>query len=273
LVIENLSQGFLAQDHTVNREKAFKVLRFTNILLGRSAGKVQVPGLAAAKAEFSSPGASYYNLCLGAITSLPIGKESPYIMNTAATSLTALAEQTILVTKQTVLVAKSAPLLEEKKKPPVNIYVQDGLENFLKYLSQAEENLYTSCGEKPATEAYRFLIEASGSGKPIRSDSFQGREILNLATPLPLDPTVTADVFFYSSRTDKAFLQWGIGPFEVEYSLPNRAKARGMEMVFFEGWHDALRKGEKTPMTNEQWQELFLKGQFKNLYTFVLGQK
>ena len=272
LIVEKLSERFLAQDPKVNRSKAFEVLQFNNIFLGKTEGKVRVPGLAAAKVDLSDPNILYYNLCLGAIVTLPGVKNSAHMMNAAAASLTALAEQTILVTKQTTFMPKSA-LLEEEKKKPVSIYVQPRIQDFLKTLSRAEENLYASCGLKPATDPYKMLAQASSNGKPIKSDSPEGIEVLNLVTPLAFDPTVTADVFFYSGRSDKAFLQWAIGPFEVEYTVGKNKTATGMEMVFFEGWHDTIRPGSKKPMTNDEWRAAFEQGQYKELGSLVLGKR
>jgi hypothetical protein len=151
--------------------------------------------------------------------------------------------------------------------------VQPGIEKFLDHLRAAENNLYSACGRELADEPYTRLAEASKSGEPLKSDSPQGVAVLNFASPLAMDPTVTADVFFFAGSADKAFLQWAIGPFQVEYTLPNKARAVGMEMVFFEGWHDALRKGAKTPMTDEEWRKLFLGGQYEDLYSFIAGRK
>jgi len=273
LVIDTISEKFLAPDPTVNRQKAFQALRVRNILLGSGEKRRHIPGLGAVKVSGDDPKASYYALSLTAINALPGKLQSPYQLNAASASLTALAEQTILVTKQSTLVGKSSSLAEEKRKKPVNVYIQAGIEKFLRHLHAAEAQLFASCGRTSADEVYAYLEEASKTGKPVKSDSPQGSAIMAFACPLAMDPTVTADVFFFVGRTDKAFLQWAVGPFEVEYALPNKAKAVGMEMVFFEGWHDALRKGAKTPMTNEEWRGLFQKGQYTGLHYFIAGRK
>lgn len=272
-VIESISQKLLANDPSVSRKKAFDALRFRNIFLGIGAGESRVPGLVAAQLDASSPNISYYELCLAAVEALPDSEESLYSINAAASSVAALAEQTIIVTKQTTLVVKSIGPTGQKREQVVKIFVQPDIEEFLNCVRDAENNLLAACGEESVDEPYRYLAESARNGKPLFSDSPEGATVLNFATPLAMDPTVTADVFFFVGRTDKAFLQWAIGPFEVEYQLPNGAKATGMEMVFFEGWHDSLRKGAGKPLTNEQWRALFLKGQFKNLYTFVLGKR
>jgi len=263
LIIERLSERFLAPDANVNRKKAFEVLRFHNVLLGKTIGKTSVTGVAFRKVNLSDPDTSYYALCLGALLNIPGFKKAPYTMNTSAACLTALAEQTILVTKQTTLVPKSAALYGEDSKKPVNIYVQPRIGNFLSYLTKAEERFSSACGVHPATDTYKTLIEASSTVKPIKSNSTEGIAILDLVATLPLDPTVTADIFYFAGRSDKGFLQWAIAPFEVEYTLPNNAKVRGMEMVFFEGWHDTARKGAEIPMSNEEWKTLFLEGDYK----------
>jgi len=269
LAIERLSARFLAPDINVNRKKAFEVLRFENVLLGRKAGKAVVRGLASQRVDSSNPNTSYYVLCLGALLNLPGAKTTNYSKNTSAACLTALAEQTILVTKQTTLVPKSAPLIERDAKKPVNIYVQPGIGNFLNHMSRAEERLSSACGSKPATDTYKTLIEASSSGKPIKSDSAEGIAVLDLVATLPLDPTVTADVFYFAGRADKGFLQWAIAPFEVEYTLPDQTKVHGMEMAFFEGWHDTTRPGAKDPMNNEAWNKVFVQGDYKKFRTLL----
>jgi|GEM_PF-1492979 len=262
-VIESLSQKFLADDPKVNRDKAFRTLQFRNVLLGKTVDKMSVTGLDRMKANVSDPNVSYYRLCLSAVLSLPGLATSPYGLNAAASSMTALAEQTILVTKQTVLEPKSMRLPEEKEKRAVSIYVQPGIEKFLQYLSCAEDNLFSACGMTSAKDYYEILTKSAGTSEPIKSDSPEGVVVLNIVGKLPLDPTVTADVFYFSGRTDKAFLHWAIAPFEVEHTLANGTKVRGMEMAFFEGWHDSARKGTKDPMTNEEWKKLFEQGDFK----------
>jgi hypothetical protein len=251
LVIENLSRTFLAPDKTVTRKKAFDVLRFQNVLFGYKRPNPQVEGLMSVKPNSSAPGSSYYDLCLAAVTKLPIKENDPYLTNTAATCLTALAEQTILVTKQTTLVPKGLGPPQPRKRV-VNIYVQPEITDFLDLLSKAEQEFFRSCEAQPATRFYDILKELSKTGQPIKSDSDEGLEVLHVASSLPLDPTVTADVFYYSGMTDKGFLQWAIAPFEVEYG----GKGKGLEMVFFEGWHDTLDKKAKTPMNNEIWKKL-----------------
>lgn len=269
LIIERLSARFLARDIKVNRKKAFEVLRFENVLLGRKIGKAHVRGLVSQNVDSSNPNTSYYALCLGSLLNVPGTKATNYSKNTSAACLTALAEQTILVTKRTTLVPKSAAPLGENTKKPVNIYVQAGIATFLNYLSNAEERLSSACRVKSATDMYQTLIKASAGGQPIKSDSAEGVAVLDLVANLPLDPTATADVFYFAGRSDKGFLQWAIAPFEAEYTLPDKTKARGMEMVFFEGWHDTARPGAKYPMNNEGWNKLFAQGDYKKFRSFL----
>ncbi len=268
-VVDALSQTFLAQDIALNRDKAFEILRMKHVLQGLTRGKAKVAGLIGQKS--SPPGSrdSYYGLCVTAIEAMIAPEQGDYGLNGAAAALTALAEQTILVTKQSALIVKGAPFATESKNKPGRIWVQKGIEKFLKQLSQAEKKLYEACGVQWDGQPYAYLIELSRIGKPVASDSVKGVALSQFAGRLVLDPTVIVDAFFYSVRRDRAFLQWAIGPFKAAYDLPNKSKAFGMELVFFEGWHDKLIPGSDKPITSEEWRELFADGQYKLLHTYA----
>lgn len=268
-VIDNLSETFLANDPKVNRKKAFDVITFRNVFLGKALGKIKVSGLSKTVIKPDDPAASFYSMCLRAIIELPVRPASDYSVNTGASCLTALAEQTILVTKQTTLVPKSAVLEETPTKKPIKIYVQPNLENFLERLSLADRSISSICGQEPIDTIYDILTKASLSGNPFASNSPEGAALISELASLPVDPTVTADVFYFAGSTDKGFIQWSIGPFEVEYPLKDGGTAKGMEMVFFEGWNDTGIKKAKNPMTNEQWKKLFLKGDYKNFKSMI----
>jgi len=268
-VIDKLSEKFLAHDPKINRQKAFQTLRLKNVLLGLSRGKDKVAGLTNQKGGAADSQDSYYGSCLAAIRAMMEPALDDYGLNSAAAALTALSEQTTLVTKQSALIVKSVQLADETKKAPGRIWVQTGIEKFLSQLSHAEKKLYEACGKQWDQQPYIYLSQASRSGKPIQSDSNEGIVLTQFACQLAMDPTVIVDVFYYSVRNDKAFLQWAIGPFTVAHELPNKKKVTGMELVFFEAWHDELIPGSNTPITNEQWRELFSKGQYKNLHRYV----
>lgn len=268
-VIDNLSETFLANDPKVNRNKAFEVITFKNVFLGKQLGKVKVSGLSKTVMKPDNPVASFYSLCLAAIIDLPVRPASDYSVNTGASCLTALAEQTILVTKQTTLVPKSVSPDETPIKKPVKIYVETGLSKFLVNLNKAEQTINSICGQEMVNPIYEILMKASKSGAPIASDSDEGAILVSELASLPVDPTVTADVFYFAGRADKGFIQWSIGPFEVEYPITTGGIAKGMEMVFFEGWNDTVHKGKITPMTNEDWKKLFLQGAYKKFQSVI----
>ncbi len=269
-VIDALVEKFLAQDKKVNRQKAFETLRCKNVLQGLSDGKNKVAGLFSHKRGHSEAQDSYYGLCLSAIeTMIQAGQGKNYGLNRAAAAVTALAEQTILVSKQSALIVKGVPFGDETRKKPGRIYVEPGLDTFLRQISLAERKLYERCGKQWDQQPYTLLRQASLSGKPIKSNTPEGVLLTQFAGQLPLDPTVIVDIFYYSVMNDKAFLQWAIGPFNVSYDLSNKIKATGMEMVFFEGWHDELIPGAKAPVTNEQWRELFNNGSYKKLHGYL----
>ncbi|MCX5872244.1 MAG: DUF3160 domain-containing protein [Deltaproteobacteria bacterium] len=269
-VINSLTETFLADDPKVNRKKVMDVLEIKNVFLGKKGQKKEVTGLNETQFksnDLSTP--SFYESSLRAILDLPVISPSNDSINTGAACLTALAEQTILVTKQTTLVPKSAAPEPDQDKKPVNIYVEPNIENFLKRLSSADKTISSICEQEPQIILYDTLIKASKEQTPIASNTPDGATLTRRLANLPSDPTVTADVFFLNSRNDKGFVQWAIGPFEVERSFKDGAKAIGMEMVFFEGWNDTGIKKARTPMTNEQWKKLFLKGDYKNFKSMI----
>lgn len=260
-VINSITEAVLAGDPTVDRAKAFQALRFKNVFFGLKDKAVSVPGLNSLEAK-SGNDLSYYDACVAAINALPNATQEDYRLNAVASSVTALAEQTILVTKQTRLMPKSA-LMDGKKKVS-NIYVQPEISEFLTKLENAHAIIAGYCDSGIDKDYYGILRAASQSGKPVKADSPEGVKLMNIAGTAALEPTVTADVFFYDSNRDKAFLQWSIGPFEVEYAVGGN-KVKGMEMVFFEAWNDEIVKGTKDPVNNAEWQKAFSSGIFKTL--------
>lgn len=266
-VIDALAEKLRKDEPDLTRQQVLQVMQFANILSGSKATGNK--GILSYQGKPSGPHPSYYELLLAALTKIPGAKTSTYAKNSVAAGLTALAEQTILVTKQTTVVPKSAgPMASEKK--PADLYVQPGIGQFLELLGQAHKELSTACEAPYPQEAYKELIKASQRAKPVKSTSPEGAEILTFVATLPLNPVVTADIFQFKSRSDKGFLQWAIGPFEVEYPLPGKAKAIGLEMVFFQGWHDTARKGADDPMTNEAWREVFQQGQYKQFEPLLI---
>jgi len=268
-VIDNLTEAFLAHDPKINRKKVSDTLAINNVFFGKKGPKIEVPGLNQTQFNPDASGASFYELCLKTILDLPVVSSSKYSINTGSACLTALAEQTILVTKQTTLVPKSAAPSTEKEKKQVKIYIEPNIGNFLKQLSRADKISSSVCEQEFHEDVYNLLVKGSEEGGPIDSNSSEGSILLNRFAILPGNPTVTADVFFLNGRSDKGFLQWAIGPFETERSFNDGVKAVGMEMVFFEGWNDTVQKGKITPMTNEDWKKLFLQGAYKKFQSVI----
>ncbi len=268
-VINSLTETFLADDPKVNRKKVMSVLEIKNVFFGKKGPKNEISGLIETQFKPNNSGMSFYQHCLRAILDLPVLESSAYSINTGASCLTALAEQTILVTKQTTLIPKSAAPHPDKDKKAVQIYVEPNIEIFLKQLSLADKTMSSICEQQPQTGLYDMLIRASKEQTPLLSSNSDGMTLISQLATLDSDPTVTADVFFLNSRNDKGFIQWAIGPFEVERSFRDGAKAIGMEMIFFEGWNDTALKNAKNPMTNEEWKKTFLKGDYKKFLTVI----
>ena len=213
-VINRLTDTFLANDPKVNRKKVMDTLEIRKVFFGKKGQKKEVPGLNETQFKSNeSIGPSFYESSLRAILDLPVTFSSNDSINTGAACLTALAEQTILVTKQTTLFPKSATPEPNQDKKPVNIYVESNIENFIKQLSLADETISSICEQEPQTALYNTLIKASKEQTPIASNGAEGVPILNQLSKLTSDPTVTADVFCLSSHNDKGFIQWAIAPF------------------------------------------------------------
>ena len=268
-VINRLTDTFLANDPKVNRKKVMDTLEIRKVFFGKKGPKKEVQGLIETQFKPNESGMPFYQYCLRAILDLPVFESSSYSINTGAACLTALAEQTILVTKQTTLVPKSAAPDPGQDNKSVKIYIEPKIQNFLKQLELADKTISSLCEQEPQTILYKTLIKASKEQAPIASNGTEGVTILNQLSKLTSDPTVTADVFCLSSSNDNGFIQWAIAPFEVERSFKNGAKAMGMEMVFFEGWNDTALKNTKNPMTNQQWKKIFLKGDYKKFQTVI----
>ncbi|MEI8182171.1 MAG: hypothetical protein WCG29_05640 [Desulfomonile sp.] len=273
-VIEKLSDALLSKDVIVNRKKILEALDFGNIFNGASVKKSNGPdgkieGLMDFKEELTDGLASFYNFSMAAVLNLPHNKDVTLGLNDPAACVTALSEQTILATKQKTLVAKSMLPSEEPIKKNAYLHVQPGIDGFLELLSRGEAVLYELCRVETTLDWYSTLISASKSGMPIDSKTSQGQDVLDKVSNLPLDPTVTVDVFYYSGRTDKAFLQWAVAPFVVEFTLSTGKKVKGMSMVFFYGWHDTAAKGGKTPLTNQTWRQYFLAGKYNKFGSLI----
>ncbi len=268
-VINRLTDTFLTNDPKVNRKKVMDTLEIRRVFFGKKGPKKEVQGLIETQFKPNESGMPFYQYCLRAILDLPVFESSVYSINTGAACLTALSEQTILVTKQTTLVPKSAAPDPDQDNKPVKIYIEPEIHNFLKQLELADKTISSICEQELQTILYESLIKASNEQAPIASNGAEGVTILNQLSKLTSDPTVTADVFSLNSRNDKGFIQWAIAPFEVERSFKNGAMAIGMEMIFFEGWNDTALKNTKIPMTNQQWKKIFLKGHYKKFQTVI----
>lgn len=269
MIIDNLTEKFLAQDSKITRKRVDGILGIKNVFFGKKNGKTEVQGLNSNQLNADSLYPSFYELCLKAIMELPVSESSGYSVNTGASCLTALAEQTILITKQTTLVPKSAAQFPEKEESQVKIYIEPNLSALLRHLSNAEKTISLLCEQEFTERSHDLLLRGSEEGHPFMSNSPEGIALLKDFAILPSDPTVTADVFFFSGRTDNGFLQWAIGPFETERSFGGGARVVGMEMVFFEGWNDAIEKTRKTPLTNDDWREIFSRGDYNKFKSLI----
>lgn len=261
-VIDDLSQNFLANDPNVNRKKAFSVLRLRNVIYGRTRAKIGVTGVQERIVRTRNMEPVYYQSALESVFGLKGQVKGKLFINSVGASLTALAEQTILTTKETILTPKAIDTNPRPAKGVSKIYFQAGITDFAKQLGAAESIMHSACGMTSDTVIWKRIAEASSKSQPVSTDSETGIAILDFISETMANPAVAVDVFYFDGKTDKGFLQWGIVPYEVEYAPNPGVSANGIEMVFFEGWNNQIDKNVKKPFTNDEWRLLISSGKY-----------
>ncbi len=261
-VIDNLSQNFLANDPNVNRKMALDVLRLRNVIYGRSKATNAVNGVQGRIVRMSDKEPVYYQSALESVFGLKGQLKGKLFMNSVGASLTALAEQTILTTKETILTPKAIDTNPRPAKGVSKIYFQAAISDFVKKLGAVESIMHSACGMAPDIAIWNKIADVSSKSKPVSTDSETGTAILDLISETLANPAVAVDVFYFDGKTDKGFLQWGIVPYEVEYNPQPGVSARGVEMVFFEGWNNQIDRNMKRPFTNDEWRQLISTGKY-----------
>jgi hypothetical protein len=239
------------------------MLSFHRLFSGVTASGKTVDGLAARMG--SSNGPSYYDRAIQAIADgAPAQRAGKRAINLSATCLTALAEQTALMTKTSVMVQKSA---DEAPKIPrgVKLSFEPLSEKYLVSLADAASVAARQCAELKrrapqdlassftpvdAAPAFRAFARMAGRSHALVTGSREWNKYGPFVVSLVRPAAVTVDVFLLKDRTGAmSYYQWALASFEREAS----GGARGLEMVFFEGWSDEIVPQHQGPLTNQQW--------------------
>jgi hypothetical protein len=261
-----------------------RALAFPNLMRGIKDPKRPIKGFAASIAE--DKGDSYSSLVLKAIVTGAQGwQRNSMRLNFFAASLTSLAEQTALMTKDSVLIQKSYNA-DSNIPDKLKLFFEPGSEKYLLGLAEACAAMEKLCGETQqmlprenqesaptanASDAFRAFAALAKTGKPLVTGTAlwkaHGRWVIVLARK----PAVTVDVFQLKDRTGKLhFYQWAVAPFEsVHGDGPSRPPEKGLDMVFFEGWGDTIVPGADGPLDNEQWESRVRKGGLNQLKALV----
>ena len=260
--VDDLSQTFLANNPKVSKKEAFATLRFKNILMGRQTGAKSVAGLDGKIGSKPNSPPSYYESALRAVFVLKPTIDYRSFVNLAGASMTALGEQTVLTVKESVLVPKTLPPGSESRTKTARIFFQDGIADFVKKLAEAESIIMTACESPSEITVWEIIMNAASRKVSLTADSEEGASFLEFLSRIENDPTVSVDVFHFNGQFEKGYLQWGIVPYEALYSPRKGIAARGVEMVFFEGWNDQADKRMTRPLTNEDWRKMVSNGKF-----------
>jgi len=267
-VIDDVKRAMFKPD--TPRQKMAEILRFRNLMTGLASDETKIQGLAASASGDRSR--SYYSAVLRAIGIGGRGWQSnPFRLNFFAASLTALAEQTALMTRTSTMVLKSSPVPATVKQG-TKLYFEPCSAKYLLALGESSQSIVKACNDlrqkasalrlgnppldSPA-RAFRIFATLSRRGKPLVTGRWAWRACSKYIADLPRDPAVTVDVFRFRDRSGNTFYyQWAIAPFEANYSRGRSGgSAPGMEMVFFEAWAEEFVANVQGPMNNLQWQQ------------------
>ncbi len=281
-VIDQVKRKFFSDD--TPREKIAETLSFQNLLKGFNISGEQIKGLA--DRIRSGSGNTYYDTTLRAIA---IGgkdwRNNTMRRNFYAASLTSLAEQTALMAKVSILVRKS---VEVKKSIPKNakLYLEPGSSAYLTALATASGSMTGICDKvikrasiKPEKRleitdmrsTFERLSKLAGKPREVSLQDPLLKTRLSQVTELARKPAVVVDVFQDKDPSGKMFYyEWAIAPYEADYHKGKTvAGAKGMEMVFFEGWSDEIVPGKEGPLNNLIWESRILEGNLQKIHSII----
>lgn len=281
-VIDDVKRKLIKSD--TPRQEIAQRLAFRNLLAGGTVEGQTVQGLAPRLDGIEKE--TYYAESLAAISRGAGGWESrPRTLNFFAAALTSLAEQTALMTKTSILVRKSTSV--KKIRDGLKLYFERDSHEFLNALASASRRMTHICSavaepatgrcaqlQKVSTALAAFAVLAQEE-LPLVTGSAQWQSHGDTVLKLARRPTVIVDIFQVKERSGAMyFLQWGIAPFEEEFSIAGEEdKPRGLAMIFFEAWNDQILPESKAPLTNLQWQGRILEGKLEQLPSIVRWSK
>ena len=205
-------------------------------------------------------------------------------LNAFAANLTSLLELSILSAKQpmkVVLLGLGAP-------QQARIYVEEAPRPFFERLGHAAQTVTDLCkrmvrqyGTHPSKQEtraradsrtrlgtqerddtprdfatiYRILADLSEAGRFIPKASREWHTIAPLVERLRRNPNVTADAYRHVGPGGQYFLQWCTALVSFEAHMTDGTLAKGGELLFVEGWNDAIVPGRRQPLTNSVWRK------------------
>ena len=200
-------------------------------------------------------------------------------LNAFAANLTSLLELAILAAKQPMKVVTRSVMAFTPPPREARIYIEAVPRPFFERLSQMGQTVADLCeemiqkygpqrsGRRYPTEAprdfaaiYRILADLSEGEQFISKNSREWYTVAPLVERLERDPNVTADAYRHVDETEgQYFLQWCTAMASFEAHVADGTPVKGGELLFVEGWNDAIVPGRGEPLTNSAWREMLRK--------------
>jgi hypothetical protein len=216
-------------------------------------------------------------------------------LNAFAANLTSLLELSIMSAKQPLKAVVVGIGLRSPAPPRKRVYVEAAPRAFFERLSQAGQTVVKLCQQitdkygtyledrlpppdgsltlvptprplshRDMTDAsrgpaiYDLLADLSEGGRFILRGSPQWHTIAPLVGTLARNVNVTADAYRYwdLDRNEQYFLQWCMAMASFKARLADGARVQGGELLFVEGWNDAIVPGRREPLTNSVWRDI-----------------
>jgi hypothetical protein len=200
-------------------------------------------------------------------------------LNAFAANLTSLLELAILSAKQPMKVVSRSAMAFTPPPREASIYVEAAPQAFFERLGQMGQTvtdlceqmvqkygprrrgrLYPTFAPRDFAAIYRILADLSEGGQFISKNSREWRIIAPLVERLERDPNVTADAYRHVDETEgQYFLQWCTAMASFEARVTDGTLVKGGDLLFVEGWNDAIVPGREEPLTNSAWREALSK--------------
>ena len=200
-------------------------------------------------------------------------------LNAFAANLTSLLELSILSAKQPMKVVGRGALFRPSAPPQVRIYVEQAPRAFFEQMHRAARTVADLCTQMaqkygvhpkelpvalPGVDldaGYHILADLAERGRFVLSNSNEWHTLAPLLKELERDPNVTADAYRHwdEDPDERYFLQWCTAMAAFEARMPDGAPVEGGDLLFVEGWNDAIVPGRKEALTNSAWREVLRK--------------